>query len=250
MGPVFRAVCAPVTAAAAVGVLCGVVVLPSEGAAVPVGLNTTPGGLIAVGSGQRLTDTASLSGAINPTGTLTFTLVSPANTTVDTETVPVNGNGTYSTPTGFFPTFTGTYDWSATYNGDSNNPAIIGSPNPEQETVVRASPAVTGFNPTATLTFTLVSPANPPVDTDPVVINGDGTYSTPIGFLPTSAGTYDWLAVYSGDVNNDTASENGESVTVTAVPEPRSIVALVAGLAGLMGIRHIRRQDTAGLAVI
>src|SRR5271166_1979327 len=181
MGPVFRAVCAPVTAAAAVGVLCGVVVLPSEGAAVPVGLNTTPGGLIAVGSGQRLTDTASLSGAINPTGTLTFTLVSPANTTVDTETVPVNGNGTYSTPTGFFPTFTGTYDWSATYNGDSNNPAIIGSPNPEQETVVRASPAVTtvpggavnlgsgqrltdtatllnGFNPTGTLTFTLVSP--------------------------------------------------------------------------------------------
>src|SRR5262245_24407982 len=39
-----------------------------------------------------LNDTASLAGGVNPTGTITFTLVGPGGTTVDTETVAVNGN--------------------------------------------------------------------------------------------------------------------------------------------------------------
>ena len=37
----------------------------------------------------------------------------------------VNGNGSYSTPTGYtLPTagaVAGTYQWDATYNGDANN---------------------------------------------------------------------------------------------------------------------------------
>jgi uncharacterized repeat protein (TIGR01451 family) len=42
---------------------------------------------------------------------------------------------------------------------------------------------------------------------DTVIVNGDGSYSTsggsnPGGYLPTMAGTYEWLAVYSGDANN------------------------------------------------
>ena len=40
---------------------------------------------------------------------------------LDTETATVNGNGTYTTPNGFVPTAIGTYLWSATYSGDSNN---------------------------------------------------------------------------------------------------------------------------------
>ena len=44
---------------------------------------------------------------------------------MDTETVAVSGNGTYTTPTGFtLPTtgtVTGTYQWDATYSGDGNN---------------------------------------------------------------------------------------------------------------------------------
>ena len=46
---------------------------------------------------------------------------------MDTESVAVHGNGTYTTPTGFtLPTtgtVTGTYQWDASYSGDgSNNP--------------------------------------------------------------------------------------------------------------------------------
>ena len=85
-------------------------------------INTTAGGTIIVGSGSKLTDTAVLSGGYNPTGTITFTLHSPANVVVDTETVTVNGNGTYTTADRLrCPPRTGTYVWSATYSGDTNN---------------------------------------------------------------------------------------------------------------------------------
>ena len=78
-----------------------------------------------------LKDSAVLSGGYFPTGTITFTLVAPGGATVDTETVTVNGNGTYTTPTGYtLPTtgtVTGTYQWNATYTAataTTTRPAI------------------------------------------------------------------------------------------------------------------------------
>ena len=75
-----------------------------------------------------LTDSAKLSSGYFPTGTITFDLYAPDGTTVvDTETVTVSGNGTYTTPTGYtLPTtgtVTGTYQWVASYSGDGNNNA-------------------------------------------------------------------------------------------------------------------------------
>ncbi len=65
----------------------------------------------------------------------------PGAVTIDTETVSVNGNGTYCTPVGFtLPTtgaLAGTYTWNATYSGDANNsPAISNS-----EPVVMSAPS-------------------------------------------------------------------------------------------------------------
>src|SRR5262249_6268709 len=133
-----------------------------------------------------LTDSAALSGGSTPTGTITFTLVYN-NATVDTETVPVNGNGTYTTPTGFtLPssgTVTGTYQWNATYSGDGNNNSVSENGNAaERVTVNPASPSIVttpdptsvtlgdtgsptlkdsavlsgGYHPTGSITFTLV----------------------------------------------------------------------------------------------
>ena len=72
-----------------------------------------------------LKDTATLGNSYHPGGTLTFTLVAPGGATVDTETVTVTGNGSYTTPTGFTlastGTVTGTYQWNASYSGDGNN---------------------------------------------------------------------------------------------------------------------------------
>ena len=79
-----------------------------------------------MGDQQKLTDSATLSNAVNPTGTIAFTLYGPDGTTVvDTETVPVNGNGTYTTPNGFRPNAPGNYHWTVVYSGDANNsPAV------------------------------------------------------------------------------------------------------------------------------
>ena len=49
---------------------------------------------------MTLNDTAVLAGGYYETGTITFTLFQ-GSTLVDTETVTVSGNGTYTTPTGF-----------------------------------------------------------------------------------------------------------------------------------------------------
>jgi uncharacterized repeat protein (TIGR01451 family) len=200
-----------------------------------------------------LTDTATLTGGFNPTGSITFTLFH-GSTLVDTETVAVNGNGTYSTPTGFtLPTtgtVTGSYQWDATYSGDPNNNTVSDNNDPpEHVTVAAASPTITtsptpstvtlndssvtlidrailpgGYNPTGTITFTLFyNGGTTPVDTEVVSVNGNGIYATPTGFkLPagsTVTGTYQWNATYSGDANNNPDIENGatnEVVTVVA----------------------------------
>ena len=89
-------------------------------------INTVAGGTVIIGSGTKLTDTAVSPAAINPTGTITFTLNNPSNTVVYTDMVTVSGNGSYNTstgtnPGGYLPTATGTYLWSAIYSGDTNN---------------------------------------------------------------------------------------------------------------------------------
>src|SRR5262249_21427851 len=95
-----------------------------------------------------LTDTASLAGGVNPTGTITFTLIAPGGGTVDTETVTVNGDGTYTTPTGFtLPSsgaVTGTYQWNATYSGDSNNNAASDVNSTDEQVTVSAASGQNG----------------------------------------------------------------------------------------------------------
>src|SRR5207302_328262 len=137
-------------------------------------------------------DSATLSGAYNPTGTITFTLYSPASTVVDTETVTVAGNGAYATPNGYVPIATGTYQWLAGYSGDANNNGFTGKLGDEPEGVSAASPAIVttpgativvgsgnkltdsatlsgGYNPGGTITFTLYASNTSVVDTETVV---------------------------------------------------------------------------------
>src|SRR5262249_35037209 len=108
------------------------------------GLVTSPNPTVVVlGTiSQTLKDSATLSGSYFGTGTITFTLFKGA-TLLDTETVTVSGNGTYSTPTGFtLPTsgtVTGTYQWDATYSGDSNNVLVADNNNLDERVIVSTS---------------------------------------------------------------------------------------------------------------
>ena len=98
-----------------------------------------------------LKDSAVISGGYYETGNIVFTLYSPTNTLLDTETVAVNGNGTYTTPTGYtLPSSgaTGTYQWDASFTPASSNPnnlsaSDINNPN-EQVTVGFAPGSISG----------------------------------------------------------------------------------------------------------
>ncbi|ASN51130.1 hypothetical protein [Sinomonas sp. R1AF57] len=73
-------------------------------------------------------DNFTLSGGFGtPGGSITFNLYAPTDATCSgtpalTQTVPVSGNGTYSTTNSTFHAATaGTWRWASTYSGDANN---------------------------------------------------------------------------------------------------------------------------------
>jgi uncharacterized protein YjbI with pentapeptide repeats len=200
--------------------------------------------------GTTVTDAAALSGGSSPGGTIEFTLYGPSTTAtcsttpVFDQTVPVSGDGTYTSPQ-FTPTQAGTYWWTARYSGDPDNntaatncgdesvaiskasPALATAPSaggPAGSTTVSDTATLTGsYNATETIEFTLYGPSTTanctttPVFDQTVPVSGDGTYTSP-SFTPTQAGTYYWAASYSGDVNNNPAAIKcgDEPVTITS----------------------------------
>src|SRR5438046_3201471 len=148
---------------------------------------TTDQTSVTLGPPVTLKDTADLEGGSNPTGSITFTLVGPDGTTVvDTEMVLVNGNGLYSTPTGFTPgvtpsgpDLTGTYQWNATYSGDANNNAASDIDDPKiRRASSRESPTISTIpDPTSN---TLGPPVTPQATADP-----EGAFN-PRGSMPNT----------------------------------------------------------------
>src|SRR5262249_48133510 len=153
--------------------------------------------------------------------------------------------------------------WDATYDGDANNKSTFDPGlTSEQTAVSQASPAIntvpgamvtigsgaklndsatlsSGYNPGGSITFYLFAPGVTPngpysnnVYSNTVVGGGNGTYSTrtgtnPGGYTPTVIGTYQWVAVYSGDSNNKGATDGFGSEPETVVA-PNLVITKVA----------------------
>jgi hypothetical protein len=194
-----------------------------------------------VAAGNSISDSATIVAGFNPTGTITFTLFGPNNTTCTgtpafTSTLPVSGNGTYVSGA-LVTSLAGTYRWIASYSGDPNNNPVTGACGAPGESVdvLKATPAVTtaatpagnapigtslsdtatlagGVNPTGTIIFRLFGPNDPSCSGTPaftsaaVPVNGNGSYASD-SFTPTATGTYSWIASYSGDANNNPAAD-------------------------------------------
>ena len=94
-----------------------------------------------------------------------------------------------------------------------------------------------GTNPTGSLIFELFGPSDAtcsaaPAFTSPVsTVTGNGSYPSP-SFTPLTAGTYSWVASYSGDTNNAPVStkcgDPAETVTVITTP-PTNIATTLSG---------------------
>jgi uncharacterized repeat protein (TIGR01451 family) len=204
-------------------------------------LNTNAGGPFTLGvdGTVALTDTATLSGGnAVATGTITFTLYDNANCThsVGTATATVNSadNDQYTSSPAIVVSATGTYHWVASYDGDANNTgttSACGAPNenpvvnprPTSLTTNAGGPFVLGANGTVdlsdtatlsggtsaaggTITFMLFSDAeclNQVGGNVTVGVAGaDGKDYTSPPITVSAAGTYYWMAIYSGDAKN------------------------------------------------
>ncbi len=198
--------------------------------------------------GNQLTDTATLTSGYNPGGTVTFDLYPTAGCGVPVFASTVNVSGAAATSAAYTTTTPGTYYWTATYSGDANNNAITevcGGTN-ESAVVVKASPSIStvasntvvigsavsdgatlanGYNPTGTITFNLYGP-NPtnctgtPVFSDSENVSNAGAASG--NFTPLTAGTYYWLASYSGDPNNNAITAVCGATTETVIVQKAS----------------------------
>jgi uncharacterized repeat protein (TIGR01451 family) len=93
-----------------------------------------------VQTADAISDTATLSGGLNPTGTITFYVFGPDDSTCGatpafSSAVSVTGNGQYNSGS-FFPSKPGTYYFVANYSGDDNNKAVASVCNDTNESVV------------------------------------------------------------------------------------------------------------------
>jgi len=201
-------------------------------------------------AGQAIHDVATLSGGDSPTGTIVWNVYLASDMTCSTSlgTVQdtVNGDGTYTSPN-FMPPSIGGYQWVASYSGDSQNlPASTACNDPnEQSIVTKVSPSIAttassstiggsvndqavlsgGDSPTGPITWSVYVAGSgcvtPLMTTTPVSVNGDGSYASP-SYTPSATGTYEWVATYSGDANNNPLSSSCTDPAEQSVVSPAS----------------------------
>ena len=157
------------------------------------------------------------------------------------------------------------------YSGDTNNdPATENGAN-EGVTIVQASPALVsvatataggvvgtvelsdaatlsgGDSPTGTISFSLTAPDGTTTPEGSVTVTGDGVYDSPSTVLATEVGKYTWHAMYSGDTNNDPATDNGANEGVTIAQTTPALVSVATATAGgVVGVSEL--SDTATLS--
>jgi hypothetical protein len=238
--------------------------------ATPALVTSTAPATVAVGG--ALNDTAVVTGGFAPAGSVVFSLFAPGDsacaTPVATEPDAVIGRAAAST-LGFASNAVGTWQWTASYSGDANNNPAGTACGAEPVIVSKASPALStapspatvvvggalgdtatlagGYKPGGTVTFKLFGPGDPTCalvaassETDAVAAAGSRTL---IAFSTDAAGTWHWIASYSGDANNNPAAGAcaDEAVAVTRATPTLSSTATGQAFLGdpLVDVAHL-----------
>jgi hypothetical protein len=185
--------------------------------------------------GIPLTATATIEKGAIPSGQLTFAAFPPEDTTCAgapafSSSVAVAGNGSYNSAA-FTPTRVGAFRWTVAYSGDPHHAATKTSCGAATSAVLQAAPSISGgvkgrakvgvpfkmaavlsggFAPGGTISFRLYGPSGTscakPFAIDTVGVSGNGTVlSDP--FTAPRTGRYSFVAIYSGDAANQSASQ-------------------------------------------
>src|SRR5207245_228284 len=161
-------------------------------------------------AGGTIQDTATLSGGTSPTGTISFSIYGPNDTTcggsaTSAGSATVSGNGSYSS-SALTENVAGTYRWIASYSADANNNAVATTCNEagETSTVTKAAPAMTTSStgtqaargtfphsapyglpicPTGTISFSIYGPndttcGGSATSAGSATVSGNGSYSS------------------------------------------------------------------------
>ncbi len=229
------------------------------GRATPTIVTTpSPGGVVGTG----ISDTARVSGGVGPTGSVTFVLFAPGDTTctgtpVFTSTNPLSaGKATSDT---FTTDTVGTFRWVATYNGDANNNTVSSGCQDEPVSDTQAAPKIEtfpsaggvvgtdifdtatvtgGHNPTGTVTFKLFAPGDTTCTGTPVFLQTVPLVARSIGsgsFTTTIAGTHRWIATYNGDANNASVASGCMDEEVVIGQATSAVITTVPSAGGVVG---------------
>ncbi len=190
-------------------------------------ITTTPSG--SVPAGGSVSDSALLLGGASPTGTVTFRLFGPGDTTcltpIATQTGALSGNTASSGNVTVGAA--GTYNWTAIYNGDANNSSAT-SPCGSEQVVVsaqRLTGRAYGLTAKATLLGITLVNVPPTPDTGFISTTSSSTTTTPC------------VATLNGAITAHVLCAN---VTTVASPSSSTATASVADAqVAIMGIPSI-----------
>ncbi len=222
---------AKLAALAATGLLTGLGLLLAVNSSADgqeLGLTATNAGI-----GQAIHATAQLAEAPGASGEITFEVFGPGDPTCSGPALTptpaaaeVNGEGEYASGN-FTPSEAGTYNWSAHYTGDGDNPAAD-SDCSAASVVAKATPSLSGnasdatvnssihdevtvsggFSPDGEVVFKVFAPGDTgcvtPLATSTKPIGGG--HATSSNFTAQQAGEFRWTAEYTGDANNEAVS--------------------------------------------
>ncbi|WP_327049584.1 VWA domain-containing protein [Microbispora sp. NBC_01189] len=178
---------------------------------------TTPSGQAPAGG--NVSDTATLSGGFHPTGTVTFQLYGPGDTTcatpIATRTGTLSGSGAAASGNVTIGA-AGTYRWTATYSGDAANNPVTSPCGDEQVTVTpqRLTGRAYGLTASAALAgIQLVNIARTP-DTGPV-----STTSTSATSVPCTATLSGLISAHALCAKVATTGFPGKSVATASIDD-------------------------------
>jgi hypothetical protein len=189
--------------------------------------------------GEPITSTATIKDGAVPAGQVTFKAFPPSDANCSgaaafSSVINVGGEGSYRSAA-FAPSQVGTFRWTVSYSGDTNHfPAEVGC-GKTTSAVTQAKPSITGavppqanvgaafqdaatlqggYTPGGTITFRIYDPGSEgcakPAFVNIVTVTGNGTFNSD-PFVALRPGRYTFVASYSGDAENQGATEPCES---------------------------------------